>query len=195
MRFNDTAAPVAIARRRWRWPSTLGVMTMASQFLSVLALLSIAAGSIAAAELPAPTIRLVVAGHEILLDAPTQQRVISQIETIVCSANFDSEHHPKLFQTQTNTPEQIIKDSFLLIAYPSAHTFETIGGRLTARTVVIALADRELPGRIFLREGKKVVRIDMESGQECVHLARLPGLAEHLPPRIRDNLPKYNYVK
>ncbi len=180
---------------RGRGLGSLGVITMHSRVLSVLAVLSITAGPVASAQSPAPTVRLIVAGHQVPLDASTQQRVISQIEIIVRSANFDSEHHPKLFQTQTNTPEQVLKDSYLSITYPSARTFETIGGRLTARTVEAALEDRELPGRFFLREGKKVVRIDMESGQECVHLARLPGLAEHLPSRIRDNLPKYDYIK
>ena len=165
------------------------------QVLSVFAILSIAVGSVASAEPPSPAVQLIVAGRQIPLDASTQQRVISQIETIVRSSNFDSEHHPELFQTQTNAPEQILKRSYLRITYPSARTFETIGGRLTAQTVEAALEDRELPGRFFLREGKKVVRIDMESGQECVRLARLPGLAEHLPPRIRDKLPKYDYIK
>jgi hypothetical protein len=170
-------------------------MTMHSRVLLVLVLLSITAGSVPAAEPPGPTLRLIVAGHEVPLDAPTRQRVISQIETIVRSANFDSEHHPKLFQTQTNTPEQVLKESYLRVTYPSARTFKTIGGRLTAQIVDVALEDRELPGRFFLRNGKKVVRIDMESGQECVHLARLPGLAEHLPPHIRDNLPKFDHIK
>lgn len=139
-------------------------------------------------ELAAPRLEFVVAGSPVSLPPEVAKQIISQIEAIVETSNFNSKDHPQFFPEQRNVGTG---PSFLRVDYPAARKFKTVGGDLVATRVEVALGQRGLsglPGPFTLVDGDRRIELSKESGVLCVRLGRLPGFHEHLPAPMREGL-------
>ncbi len=151
-------------------------------------------GVLQAQQADAPKLQMVVAGQEVVLPSEVAARVIAQMEKVVESSSIDSEHEPGVFSAPRPSPEQILKDSFLRVTYPQPHTFKVSRGVLSADRIEAGLAYDFLPGEWLLRDKDHLIRLAKYSGQECVHLARLPGFTERLPKAMQEKLPAYSNI-
>ena len=151
-------------------------------------------GALQAQQADAPKLQMIVAGQEVILPGDVTARVVSQMEKIVESSSIDSIHEPGVFSASRPSAEQVLKDSFLRVTYPQPHTFKVSRGVLSADRIEVGLAYDYLPGEWLLRDKDHLIRLAKYSGQECVHLARVPGFTERLPKAMQEKLPAYSNI-
>ena len=151
-------------------------------------------GALQAQQTDAPKLQMVVAGQEVVLPPEVAARVIAQMEKVVESTSIDSEHEPGVFSDSRPSAEQVLKDSFLRVTYPQPRVFKVSRGTLSADQIEAGLAYDYLPGEWLLHDKDHLIRLAKYSGQECVHLARLPGFTERLPKAMQEKLPAYSNI-
>ena len=151
-------------------------------------------GALQAQQTDAPKLQMVIAGQEVILPPEIAARVIAQMEKVVESSTIDSVHEPGVFSASRPSAEQVLKDSFLRVTYPQPHAFKVSRGMLSADRIEAGLAYDYLPGEWLLRDKDHLIRLAKYSGQECVHLARIPGFTERLPKAMQEKLPAYNNI-
>lgn len=124
-----------------------------------------------------------VAGNDVPVDRAAAARVIDCVERIVRSSNWNSLHDPKMFEGSTEYPSDT---NFIRIAYSHPKDLKTHRGVVTAKSIDVVLDKTNLPGPYLIRAPDgQLVRFTLWYGGYDVELAKIPGVREHLPARIR----------
>ncbi|MEO6053004.1 MAG: hypothetical protein ABIP97_03240, partial [Chthoniobacterales bacterium] len=101
------------------------------------------------AALFAQTLTFQIADKPVDISASGQIKLISQIQRIVLSTNYNSRDNPKAWFPETRWTELKDLHSYIHVSYPKEKMFETAGGDINATDVWIEIKDKKQKGALL----------------------------------------------
>ncbi|MEO8204925.1 MAG: hypothetical protein ABI615_02000 [Chthoniobacterales bacterium] len=146
------------------------------------------------ASLMAQVLTFQAAGKPVVIPDSGQRKIVTQIERIVLSANFNSRDNPAAGFPDSRWTDLKDLHSYLHVSYPKEKKFETVGGDINATDIWIEIKDKKQKGILYpgpitlVGAGDSRIRLSMESGVLMGILGRDLLIYPHLPPEMQKSL-------